>query len=270
MNGNCTYCGAELVGREEGQAECPVCGEKPREQAWEQPAAEAAFTLPPSPETGSSGDAPTAVAAGGQEPEAFTLAWEGEGPLLKNLWRTTWQVLLHPVKSFRGPARPGQAWALAYALIMGTLGSALQALWSQVLDKPEWVALPAMWGLILAPLIVLASVYVSAAFTHLGLLMVGGAKRGFTATMRVVGYAYAPAIFFLAPFVGMVVGGVWTLVIYIGGLAGAHGVSGWRVVWAYLLLLLILLAIISIIALLAGAGLMLGVLAQMMGKSGGI
>lgn len=297
MTDKCPCCGAEMPIQEEGEAKCPVCGEKPSAAPppiygqpttvppapFDAPTAPAApmaptveldqdgFSLPPSGDAGPQGSQYQAPPSSSQaqapvpppDYSRFSLAWEGDDSILKGLWRTIWQMLLHPVNSFRAPALPGQAWALAFGIILGTFGMAMQVLWSKVFNKPDMIPLPALWWLVLSPLIILAALYVNAAITHLGLIMVGGAKRGFTATLRVIGYSEAAAIFYLVPFLGMAVGGIWGLVIIIGGLAGAHGISGWRVVWAYVLLFVIFLAIIAIMMLILGTGMVLGLLGQM-------
>jgi hypothetical protein len=294
MTEKCPYCGAAVPAQDEGEAKCPVCGETPSAapppisgqptpvppDALAAPMAPTAgpdqgsFSLPPSGDTSASGSqyqAPPRVSHA--QPSApppdysrYSLAWEGDDPFLKGLWRTIWQVLLHPVNSFRAPALPGQAWAMAFGLILGVFGIAMQVLWSKVFNKPDMIPLPAFWWLVLSPLIILAALYVNAAIIHLGLIMVGGAKRGFTATLRVIGYSEAAAIFYLVPFLGMAVGGIWGLVIIIGGLSGAHGISGWRVVWAYVLLFIIFAAIMAIIVLIVGTGMVLGLLGQLGGK----
>lgn len=232
------------------------------------------FTLPPAGTAGTQGDqyqaphsaAQPQAAAPSEDLTSYSPAWEGDATLFKGLWRTIWSVLLHPVKSFRAPALPGHAWALSFGLILGTFGMALQALWSRVFNQPDMIPLPPLWWLILSPLVILAAIYFNAGIAHLGLIMVGGAKRGFSATLRVVGYSEAAAIFYLVPFLGMAVGGVWELVVLIGGLAGAHDISGWRVVWAYALLFIIFAAIVAIVVLILGTGMVLGLLGHFAGK----
>ena len=281
MTDKCPYCGAEMPAQEEGEAKCPVCGETPLASAasppplsYEQTSRHKGFSLPPSGDAAATGEQyqapPGTSTAGPSAPppdySRFSLAWEGDDSILKGLWRTIWQVLLHPVNSFRAPALPGQAWALAFGLIMGVFGMAMQTLWSKVLGKPDMIPMSTFWWLVLSPLIVLVTLYVNTAIINLGLLMVGGAKRGFTSTFRVMGYSQAAAIFYLVPYLGMAVGGVWGLVIFIGGLAGAHGISGWRVVLALVLIFVIVIAICVILALTLGTGIFLGLLAQMSAK----
>jgi uncharacterized Zn finger protein (UPF0148 family) len=304
MTNKCPHCGAEMPDQLEGEARCPVCGETqaaaaaPDQEAPPAPPAQdtpplqetsappeppieqteqakqAGFSLPPSGEATAQSQQYQAPASEAQpwpsapveDLSSFSPAWEGDDPLIKGLWRTIWQVLLHPVKSFRAPALPGHAWAVSFGLILGTFGAAMQVLWSRVFDQPGMIPLPAFWWLILSPLMVLVTIYVNAGIIHLGLIMVGGAKNRFRSTLRVMGYSQAPALFYVVPFVGMAVGGIWGLVVIIGGLAGAHGISGWRVVWACVLLFIIFAAIITIIVLIVGTGMVLGILGHMAGK----
>jgi hypothetical protein len=298
MTDKCPYCGAEMPAQLEGEAMCPVCGETQAATpppAYEAPPTPPASDIPPSqappatpkeqttpngynlPPLGPNAQAGDQYQAPPAPPQAqqpvgsadyagYSPAWEGDDPIFKGLWRTIWSVLLHPVKSFRAPALPGHAWALSFGLIMGTIGAAMQVLWARVFDQPGMIPLPAMWWLILSPLMVLVTIYFNAGISHLGLIMVGGAKNGFTASLRVIGYSQAPAIFYVVPFVGMAVGFIWGIVILIGGLAGAHGISGWRVVWAYVLLFIIFAAITAIIVLIVGTGMVLGILGHLAGK----
>ncbi len=275
MSEVCPYCGTHL-GQTPTPGTCPTCGQEvapagqevaPASQEvapagqGEAPAGQGEAPPspppPPPPQQGAracEGDAwlrQHLEEQSGSPPEF--LAWEqDQGNWLAKLWNTTWQVLLHPVRAFRGPARPGQAWAVSYALLLGTFGNAMQALWAQALDMPDLVPLPAVWWLILAPLVTLAGLYLSAAYIHLGLIMVGGAKQGFAATLRVSGYACAFYIFYLVPLLGMMVGGIWGIVVVIGGLAGAHGINGWRVVWAYVLMGFLVTALVVVFVLLMG------------------
>ena len=300
MTNKCPYCGAEMPAQLEGGAICPVCGETqaatpppetpppsyqpqaaplsggqpepaPPAPPMDPPTGPSAYSPPPSGAADDQFQAPPAPPRVQPPADAlayakYSPAWEGDDPIIKGLWRTIWSMLLHPVNSFRAPALPGQAWALSFGLILGVFGMAMQALWSRVFNQPDMIPLSALWWLLLSPLAVLAGLYLNAGLTHLGLIMVGGAKRGFTASLRVVGYSEAAAIFYVVPFVGMAVAGVWGLVILIGGLAGAHGISGWRVGWAYVLLLIIFAAIIAIIVLIVGTGMVLGLLGHLAGK----
>jgi hypothetical protein len=176
------------------------------------------------------------------------------------LWRTTWQVLLHPSRTFAAPARPGLVWAFTYGLILGTLGSAASALWGRGQGPASGDPSQAVWWLLFLPLMVAASMFVFAALAHLFLMILGGAKRGFAATFRVVGYSNAAGVFQLVPAVGMVVGWVWSVVVLVGGLAAAHGVGRGRVFLALFLPLFLIFLVLVAIAVAVGVGAFLAAL----------
>jgi len=72
------------------------------------------------------------------------------------------------------------------------------------------------------------------------LLLLGGARRDFEATLRVVCFAQATSVVFLVPFCGQLIGAVWTLVLYVIGLAQAHEISTGKAAAAALLPLVLL------------------------------
>ena len=80
--------------------------------------------------------------------------------------------------------------------------------------------------------------FVATGILHVVLLLLGGAQRGFEATFRVVAFAQATSVVLLVPFCGQVVGGasgLWTLVLYILGLAEAHQIGHGKAAAAALL-----------------------------------
>ena len=54
------------------------------------------------------------------------------------------------------------------------------------------------------------------------LLLIGGARHGFEATFRVVGYLQATTILKLIPIVGGLIGVVYGLILTVIGIAAAH------------------------------------------------
>ena len=62
---------------------------------------------------------------------------------------------------------------------------------------------------ILAPI----QLYMNAGIFHLGLMLFKGAKNGFAATLRAVGYASGPNLLQLVPLCGGAIGGLWSLVL---------------------------------------------------------
>ena len=177
-------------------------------------------------------------------------AWEGEGGFLRRLVRTTGQVLFHPVRLFRAPARPGYAWALSFGLILGTLGQACNVFWGHALGQQYLSLRSAILSLIFAPLLVIITTFMTTWVVHFCLWVLRGAHNGVQATFRVMAYGQATGLLMAVPYLGMPLAAIWGLVVAIGGLAAAHGTGRWRVFWAMFLPLAFLCVLTVAVALL--------------------
>jgi hypothetical protein len=74
-------------------------------------------------------------------------------------------------------------------------------------------------------------------------MMVGGNRKGFEATFRVIAYSWSTQIFTLVPLVGSFIIPIYALVIEIIGLRESHGIGSGRAALA------IFLPFIAIVAL---------------------
>lgn len=92
---------------------------------------------------------------------------------------------------------------------------------------------PSLASLAIGPIAAVVSFFVNAALMHVALMIVGGNKQGFTATLRAMGLAQGPMIFNVVPFCGGFIGAVWTLVLNVMGLSALHRVGVGRVIGAY-------------------------------------
>ncbi len=234
----CAFCGMEFdsadaeTGSLPGTVLCPTCN-----QQIDLPSQ----TPPPAPDrTPPRGDWDCARR---YEPprdnEPKPPAWEGEGSVLINLWRTIWQILLHPGKTLATPAPRSQAATLGFGLVVGTLGLCFEGLWGRLLGDETWAGDLGLLLLIFSPMLVLAVMYLSALVYHFGLWMVGGSKNGFVATFRFVSYSQAANIFMAIPVLGSIIAGIWGVVILIIGLAGAQGIYKRQVLASLLVVLTI-------------------------------
>jgi len=153
---------------------------------------------------------------------------------LRALWRTWVSACFHPNKFFE---TVGNSQNLTTALLFGFGCWVIVGLLSPFVifltELPD-TSFQKEFGLFLFPLSLVGCV-VQFALTllyglilHLFLLFFGGARQGLSITLRVVAYAQAPIIFF---FCGS---GIWTLLLYIVGLAAAHRTDTWRSVLAVL------------------------------------
>ena len=181
--------------------------------------------------------------------------------LLTALVETTREVLTAPARFFRAmPVTGGIGSPLLYAVIVGWVGVVATALYHAIFrsiagtsfpvfgDRPEmttafgWVA---SWAGFVAQVVfggvsVVVSVFLTAGILHLMLLLLGGARRGFEATLRVVCFAWATSVVFLVPFCGELAGVVWMLVLQVIGLAQAHGIGTGKALLAVLLPIVLL------------------------------
>ncbi|HSD29227.1 MAG TPA: YIP1 family protein [Vicinamibacteria bacterium] len=189
-------------------------------------------------------------------------AWDQRGRIgfFNALVETTRQVLTGPGAFFRTmPVTGGVGSPLLYAVVIGWVGLAAAAFYQAIFysvvgsrwaafgdERPEVAAILAFvqgWGGFVAQLVfggmfVVIGVFVAAGILHLMLLLLGGATRGFEATFRVVSFAQATSLLLLVPFCGQVVAGLaglWTLVLYVLGLAPAHRIGHGKAAAAVLL-----------------------------------
>ncbi len=163
------------------------------------------------------------------------------------------------------PVTGGFGSPLLYAVVAGWIGLAAaafyQAVWVSIvgpstlpfgLDRSElafvlgwlesWAGLVSQ--VVFGGVSVVITVFVGAGILHLMLLLLGGARRGFEATFRVVCFAQATSLLlliplFLIPFCGLAVV-AWTLALYVIGLAQAHQIGHGQSLAAVLLPILAL------------------------------
>jgi hypothetical protein len=76
--------------------------------------------------------------------------------------------------------------------------------------------------LIIAPIMALIGLFITAGVTHLFLLLVRGAPRGFDATLTTIGYALGIWVVAALPMCGGAIAPIWYLVLAIIGLGESH------------------------------------------------
>jgi hypothetical protein len=90
-------------------------------------------------------------------------------------------------------------------------------------------------SLVIYPMIAVVSLYVRTAVTHLVLMIFGQSKAGFEGTFRAFSYGSTPYLLAVFPVVGLVVGGVISVVYTIIGLMRLHRIGAGKAVLAYVL-----------------------------------
>lgn len=186
--------------------------------------------------------------------EAQYCPWEDMGRVgfFQAFLTTLREVLFSPTRFYhRMPTNRGLSNPLIFALILGVLGGVLGLAWQQAfipqLEQFPGTATPYLVGITIAlPLIVLLALFVGSAIVHLCLMLVGGNRRGFEATFRVIAYSWATQIFALVPLIGSFIIPIYSLVIEIIGLRESHGISTARAALAIFLPFIVVVALLVI------------------------
>jgi hypothetical protein len=163
------------------------------------------------------------------------------------------EVLFSPSQFYRRmPTSKGITHPLIFGLILGVLGGVFSLAWQRIFflrlgQFPE-IATVYFLGIIIGlPLIVLIILYLGSAIIHLCLMVVGGNRRGFEATFRVIAYSWSTQIFALIPFVGGLIIPLYALVIEIIGLRESHGIGTGRAILAIFLPVIVILALFLVV-----------------------
>jgi hypothetical protein len=162
-------------------------------------------------------------------------------------------VLLNPSAAF-STMKPegGLGEPLIYALIGGSIGCFVYFLFSIFMSSfgimSNRNALAGLTGLgigtvfvfLFIPIFVALGLFIGSAIIHLCLTLVGGARRSFEATFRVVCFsAGSTYLLMIVPICGGVIAGIWCLVVECIGLARAHATTTGRAVLAVALPLIV-------------------------------
>jgi hypothetical protein len=193
------------------------------------------------------------------------LPWEIKRQDFGNWWETARLVMSSPSHAFSimrlegGLGQPMMfaLWGLAIGfvaqmvwqlpltalpLMMGSMdqGEVLGQIVGNVVGGAIGVVLGATLGLL-----------INAGITHVMLMLLGGARQPYEATLRVAGYAQgAVAWTNIVPLVGPLIAAIWGIVLAIIGLARAHDISMGKATLA--VLLPIVLCVIAVVAIIGG------------------
>ncbi len=175
--------------------------------------------------------------------------WESGGGFIPAFFKTTQEVLFSPTKFFQKAAAGKGYWSpFIFAMISGIIGSGIALLWQwfffsglvppQILSVTTYSVI-LTFAIILIPFTIAFSILIGSGVTHLCLMIVRGNQRGFEATFRAVSYAHSALLFYIVPFIGSLVGGIYLLVLAILGVRGGHEISTGKAVLAVLLPLIV-------------------------------
>ena len=196
------------------------------------------------------------------------LPWEAPSAGLSSFFPTALRIITSPIEAFAQMSltvdlvRP-----IAYFVAWALLGAGISQVWNFVffdffiglartfagsqfekfapfLERPG--SLQIIVGFVVTPLIALVVLFVWSAVVHLMLTLLGGANRGFAATLRVMCYAQTTQLAVVLPGIGGLIGLVWRLFLEVGGLAQAHKTESWKTALAVFLPLLLCCVCIAV------------------------
>jgi len=238
----CPHCGKEIT---EGQSFCQHCGARLVAEPGASPLVDGRIKTP----------------------------WENreEAGFFTGLFKTLKEVLFTPTEFFKKmPVSGGLTDPLLFALIVGMVGLMVHYVWDMLLynSMQDFITtevktaagrsmvrgMRSPFAALIMPFMLIFWLFVVSGMLHLFLLWVRGAKAGFEATFRVVGYGMSPFVFLVVPFCGMPISGLWAMTIAVIGLREAHEITGGKAAFAVLFPLLFCCGLLfAVFALFMGA-----------------
>ena len=194
------------------------------------------------------------------------IPWEQPGlPWTTGLVETVKLLLSRPREAFeRMPIGGDLLKPFLFAIVLGWLGVIFQTIWSIAFkgiapSSYGGYALPALFlplSAAFAPILIACLILVASAVDHVMLMIVGGARNGFQATLRANCYAQAPQVLQLMPFCGGLLAAIGTLLLTIQGLATAHRISLGKAAFAVLLPAVLCCGCLIVLAVTMGAAML--------------
>jgi hypothetical protein len=181
--------------------------------------------------------------------------WESGEGFIKAFYRTTRDSLFSPSQFFKKISFGEGYWApLIYGLIAGIIGNGCAIFWFWLfiaqlipMDRiPFQYSLSIFQMIVPLPFQLAIAMFVGSAVIHLCLMIVGGSNNGYKTTFRAISYSYSGYLFGIIPFIGLIIGGIYTFILTIIGVKEGHGISTGKAVLAVLLPTIVIFGLIFI------------------------
>ena len=204
-------------------------------------------------------------------PPAAVIPWEEPGrPWLSGAIETVKLLISSPRGAYeRVPVRADVLRPVLFALLLGWIGLLFSSMWELTLgdmmrnmmpqsgqpSPPRAIYLVMM---MFGPVVVAVGLLVSSALIHVALMLVGGAKNGFVATLRAISYAQAANVAMVLPFCGSLLASVGIIVLQIIGVSVLHRISIGKAIVGVLIPLVACCACVATIFAIFGAAIIAG------------
>ena len=182
-----------------------------------------------------------------EPPAPPVIPWEQWGvPWTTGLVETVKLLLTRPREAYeRMPIGGDLLKPFLFAILLGWIGAIFQTIWTIAFKgmMPSsgmygGYAMPPIFlpfTALFAPIVIACVLVAVSAIVHLMLMIVGGARSGFQATLRALCYAQAAQVIQLLPLCGGLIAAIGSLLLTIQGLATAHRISHSKAAFAVLL-----------------------------------
>jgi hypothetical protein len=181
--------------------------------------------------------------------------WESGEGFIRAFFQTVKESLFSPTQFFKKISFGEGYWSpLIYGLITGIIGNGCAIFWFWLfmaqlipLDRlPFQYSLSILQMIIPLPFHQAFAILIGSAILHLCLIIVGGNHHGYKTTFRAVSYSYSAYLFGIIPFIGLVIGGIYTFILTIIGVREGHGISTGKAVLAVLLPVIVIFVLIIV------------------------
>ena len=183
------------------------------------------------------------------------------------IWQTWQESVFNPEKFYSHlPSRGGYGNPLLYAVIILWIATIINQAYNIIFSgffhglmarfiptNESLISIGMQTGMsllymIIAPIFIVAGLFIMSGIYHLIFLIFGWSKRDFEATFRAVAYSAGPAIFFIVPFCGSLVGWIWSAVLTVIGLKYMQETTGGKATFVYVLPAIVCCCLIAMIA----------------------
>lgn len=183
------------------------------------------------------------------------------------LFMTVKQCLMEPSIFFERLSTSRNSFmAWLYALILGSVGSIFNFIWTFLIISPLLSLVPGLeafsgksslttFNLVFSPLIITIKLFWLTCYFHLLLFLTGSKRQNTSSTFRVLCYTQSTSILDCIPVLGAVISLLWSINLLVVGFTKVHKITMFRAIMIIVLLPVIFLIIAGIItALLFGTG----------------
>jgi hypothetical protein len=181
--------------------------------------------------------------------------WESGEGFMGPFFQTVRESLFSPGRFFKKISFGEGYWVpLIYALIAGIIGNGCAIFWIWLfmaqlipMDRiPFQYSINALQVIVPLPFQQALAVFLGSAVIHLCLMIVGGNNNGYKTTFRAISYSYSGYLFGIIPFIGLLIGNIYTFILTIIGVREGHGISTGKAILAVLLPAIVIFGIIFI------------------------